>query len=201
MFENKLESGLFSSVSEKTFIDKILARQDVDRIREIIKKPYLKREELLEILYLLVSTESKLLNFDEWGRYVILKFFVWIREFIKVAELIYDYQDDLKIKSTTCALCNKVIEKKCICVNPKPILAITPRSNKLLNNNIRLIEHNAKFLIDLYFNIGRTTLSLGATGFIEMLKNKYEVSYPYGNPAIPTIPQQEKKGFSLFKTK
>lgn len=179
MFEQELARGIFSRDSEKTFIDKILAKEDVNRIRELIKQPRLKREDLLELLYLLSGTEAKLLNYGEWDRYVILKFFVWIREFVKVAELLYDYQDDLEKKEKT------------------GVLKLTPRTKRLLENNQRLIEHNAKFLIDLYFNIGRTTLSLGATGIMELLKNRFEFAYPQIQAAQPG--QQQKPGLITYK--
>lgn len=181
-FEQNLQSGIFSGQSEKTFIDKILAKDDVNAIREIIKKPKLNRENLLELLYLLSSTEAKLLNYSDWDRYITLKFFVWIREFVKVAELLYDYQDDLKIK-----------EKQ-------GKMELSERTKKLLSNNERLIEHNAKFLIDLYFNIGRTTLSLGATGVMEILKNKYEISYPLGQ-GVNTPVNQDKGGVKTWGRK
>jgi hypothetical protein len=180
-FEQAIAQQVFSKNTEKTFVDKILARQDIEAVRELIKKPRLTRSELLELLYLLTSTESKLLNYGEWDRYIILKYFVWVREFIKISELLFDYKeflDDQELKG-------RVI--------------LTPRSKELLDNCERLIEHNAKFLIDLYFNIARTTLSLGATGILEVLKNKYEISYPATPPA--GLPQeQQKKGFmGIFK--
>lgn len=175
-FEEQLNRSLFKTDSEKTYIDKILSRQDVDRVRELIRKKNLEREDVLEMLYLLSSNESKLLNFGEWDRYVILKFFVWIREFVKIAELLYDYQDDLKAKEN------------------KGELTLSARSKKLLKNNERFIEHNAKFLIDLYFNICRSTMSLGATGFMELLKNKYEVVYPAGQLQTP-VDTNHKRGF------
>lgn len=170
-FEQDLQNSLFSQNSERTMIDKVLAKEDVNRAKELIKKPKLKREELLEVLYLLAATESKLLNLGEWDRYVILKFFVWIREFIKVAELLYDYQDELKKPEN------------------KNKFQLSDRTKRILENNERLIEHNAKFLIDLYFNICRTTLSLGATGLLELIKNKYEVIYPQ-----QTLTQVENTG-------
>lgn len=160
MFEDNLQKNMFSDNREKSFIDKLLAKEDVDKLRELVKKPKLKRDELLELLYLLGGTEAKLLNYGEWDRYVILKFFVWIREFIKIAELLYDYNDDLKKK-----------EKH-------GKFKMNKRTKQLLYNNERLMEHNAKFLIDLYLNISRTTLSIGGSGIFEILKNKYEISYP-----------------------
>lgn len=167
-FEQELQKGLGTKERERSFIDKVLAKEDVNAIRELIKKKELKREELLEILYLISATESKLVNYSEWDRYVILKFFVWIREFIKIAEILYDYEDHIKSD-------NKIL---------------TDRAKRLLKNNSLLIQHNAKFLIDLYLNISRTSMSVGASGFIELLKNKYEVVYPNQ----PLASQVEQKG-------
>lgn len=176
-FEDQLNNQVFNARSEKTFIDKLLAKDDVKAIQELIKKPQLTRSELLEVLYLISGTEAKLLNYSEWDRYVILKFFVWIREFIKTAELLYDYQDDLQARSAE----GKVI--------------MSERTKKFIENNRRLCEHNAKFLIDLYLNIGRTSLSIGATGILEMLKNRYEMNYNYSQPQSSPVNQG---GFSLL---
>ena len=170
--EANIQKSFFTHQAEKTYLDKLLARKDVEDIKELIKKPKLNREQLLELLYMLSSSESKLLNYGEWDRYIILKFFVWVREFVKVAELLYDYEDRLEELKKD----NKLI--------------LSPRTKQLLKNATRLVEHNAKFLIDLYLNIGRTTLSLGATAFLEALKSKYEISYPQGMPGVQ--PQQSK---------
>lgn len=166
MFEQDLQNSLYQRESEKTFVDKILARKEVDQIRNLIKKERLEREDLLEILYLISGNEAKLLNYGEWDRYVILKYFVWLREFVKTLELFFDYRDDLQAKAE------------------KEGRELSPRLVRLLNNNQRLMEHNAKFLIDLYLNIARTTLSIGASGFMEILTQKFEYSYPQQKEAI-----------------
>lgn len=171
--ESKLQNALFRQDNEKTFIDKILAKNEVDELRELIKKPRLTRSEMLEALYLVSGTEAKLLNYSEWDRYVILKFFVWLREFAKILELFFDYREEL--------------EKK----NKAGKFELTPRFIRALDNNERLLEHNVKFLLDLYLNIGRTSLSVGATGFMELLTNKFEMAYP--QMALATTQQQENK--------
>lgn len=152
--EDNIGRSLFNVDRERTFIDKLLAKDDVKRIGELVKKSPLTRAELLEILYLISGTESKLLNYSTWDRYIVLKFFVWIREFIKSAELLYDYEERLvKLQITDTNL------------------------DYYMENSKRMMEHNAKFLIDLYLNIGRTSLSIGATGILEMLKNRFELTY------------------------
>jgi len=173
MIEEELQKAMFQRNNEKTFIDKLLAKNDIDAVRDIIKKKELTREDILELLYLLTSTEAKLVNYSPWDRYVILKFFVWIREFTKVAELLYDYKDQLEI-----------LKKK----NPD---VLPERTLKLLLNSEKLIQHNTKFLVDLYFNIARTTLSIGATGILELLKNKFEVNYG----TQPQVTQQRSGWF------
>jgi hypothetical protein len=200
-FEQNLANNLFSSNSEKTFVDKILAKDDVLRVRELLRKKKLDREDYSELLNLMSGNEAKLLNYSEWERYLILKFFIWIRDFLKVAELLYDYQDDLKKKENVCSKCKKLFNKfennkaECKCENPEPLLTISTRTRKILDNIEKLCEHNLKFLIDLYFNISRTGLSVGATGLLEIIKNKYEISYP--NQQL-TNPVEEKKP-QLFK--
>lgn len=157
MIEEGIARKMMENIStEKTFIDKILGKSDTDRLRELIQKDPLQRKDMLEILYLLGGTEAKLFNYNDWDRYIILKFFVWIREFVKISELMYDYEDEVKEGN----------------------IKLSPRAQQILKNNQRLMQHNAKFLIDLYLNIGRTTLSVGALGISELLKNKFEISYP-----------------------
>jgi len=193
VFEQAIEKSLFERKTEKTFIDKLLAKDEFERVRVLISKPKLKREELLEMLYLVGGTEQKLVNYSEWTRYVALKFFVWIREFIKAAEILYDFQDDLKRNEKICKNCeelfkdikekDKIIEKKkCKCEEPLPKQIITKRTAKLLFNSERLIEHNAKFLIDLFFINARSSLSVGATGFMEILTNRFEMGYAQEKP-------------------
>lgn len=176
--ESQLQNALFNKESEKTFIDKLLAKDDGQRIKELISTKKLKREEMLELLYLLGGNESKLVNYGEWDRYIILKYFVWIRQFVKICENLYDYDDDIKKKDK---------HRK---------VQLSARSNKLLENIDRNLQHASKFNIDLYLNIMRTTLSLGGTGFIEMLKNKFEFSYPQGQNVY--TPQENQKT-GIFK--
>lgn len=156
MIEDAIAKKMMEGTTERTFIDKILGKQDTDRLKELIQKDPLKRNELLEILYLLGATESKLVNYSEWDRYIMLKFFVWVREFVKICEIMYDYRDEIN----------------------KGNVVLSPRASKLLFINERLMQHNAKFLIDLYLNMSRTTLSVGGMGILELLKNKFEISYP-----------------------
>jgi len=178
--EQALQNNLFSYTSEKTYVDKLLSRHEVERLKELVRQPKLNRSDILELLYMCLSTEAKLVRYSEWDRYIILKFFVWIREFVKIAELMYDYKDELERKEKI-----------------KGIL-ITERTRILLNSNERMMEHNAKFLVDLYLNIARTSLSVGGTAFGELLKNKFEMSYPNGSPYFSNMQQVEAPKRPMF---
>jgi len=100
-FEKALANSMFQGTSEKTFVDKLLGKEDVQQVREIISKKQLSRTDMMKLLNLLSSNEMKLLNYGEWDRYIMAKFFVWIREFVAVAENLYDYKDDLEMKEKT----------------------------------------------------------------------------------------------------
>jgi len=170
--EQAIGNSILNSSGEKTFIDKLLGKNDVERVRELVRKEKLTREELLELLYSLTGTEMKLLNLGTWDRYVILKYFVWIRDFVKNIEIMYDYQE-------------KVFKEA-----KKEDTGQEKRIRMLIKENEKLAEHMIKFMVDLYFNIARTSLSLNGTGFMELLKNKYEVLYP--NQALNSQVQENK---------
>lgn len=192
-FEDAIATQMISKGNEKTYIDKILSKADVDDVRALMKKSPLNRSEILELMYWLAGNESKLVNYSEWDRYIILKFFVWIRDFIKVSERLFDYQDDLKRKESLCS-CGGYRDEPdkryivCKCPEFNQVFRVSDRTRKLLSNNERLIEHNTKFLCDLYVNIARTSLSVKAFGFQSILNNKYELQY-----SAPIVQQQEKK--------
>lgn len=166
MIEDQIQKQMFFNNSERSYLDKLLSRTDIDQIREIIRKDVLTRKDLTDLLHLCTSSESKLVNLSEYLRYIILKFYVWLRETISVAELLYDYQDDLE----------------------KLPNGLDDQTKQLFSNCMRLMQHNVKFMVDMYLNTTRTTLSLGGSAFFETLKNKYEISYPQ-------MQQQQQGGF------
>ena len=51
----------------------------------------------------------------------------------------------------------------------------------MILNNMRQMQYNIKFLVDLYLNIGNTSLSVGAVAFKEILANKFEINYGQQN--------------------
>lgn len=192
-FENLLERAMITKDEEKTFIDKMLAKKEAERVRALFLKKELTREEIMELLYHLSSTESKLLNYDEWERYVQLKFHIWINEYIKIIEQAFDYGDELTLKEDICKNCQlKISSKECKCKTPIPTVLLTARSQLCLKDIKKLSEHNAKFLMGVFMNIGKSSLSVNAVGIKEILKQRFELDY--GTKPESTYGMQKEKG-------
>lgn len=173
--EEQLAAQVFNQNSEKTFISKVLGEKDSERLRQLVKKQNLTREDMLEMLYLLSGVNSKLLNFGAWDRYIILKYFVWVREIVKISELFFDYEDEM----------NKLESEK--------RLLLTPETKRLIKNSKIQLEHSIKFLVDLYLNISNTTVSLGMSGLQELVRNRFEFAYPTSPDS-----EQKNKGFRIL---
>jgi len=172
-FEDEIaRAGLFGQRSEKTFIDKLLARDEVAAVREIMKKERLNRADVMDLLNLLSGNEIKLVNYSSWERHVMAKYFVWSREFIKACEFLYDYKSYLEKEAHAGRI------------------TLSKDALKMYDNALLLSEHNIKFLCDLYYNLARSSMSLEAVGIMELLKNKFEISYPEAKVAVDTAPRK-----------
>lgn len=167
-WENKLNQLLYSKDIEKTFIDKVLDRQDFERLKELTQKDNLKRSELLEILYLLVAVAPKLVNYSEWDRYLIGKFISWLRDFVTKTEILIDYME--------------LIEKGDFSQEDRQgnETGITTESKtyQMLQKIRKYDEHNIKFLVDIALFLSNSTLGVGATAFDTLTKSRFEYFYP-----------------------
>ena len=164
-YEQQLAGYLHGGTVEKTFVDKTLAKDEVNEIKELMMKPSLNREDLLKLLYLLAGNEVKLLNFGEYDRYLLGKFFAWVRDFVSCSEILFDYKDRVdggKVK-------------------------ISPLAKQALLNSEKMLLHDIKFVIDVYCYLGRSTLSLGAAAFDTLTSQRFEYAYTNagGSPATP----------------
>jgi len=164
------ESILFTQNFEKSFIDKILSRQDAERLKELMKKD-LTHDELLELLYLLAGIEIKLTNLDEWNRYLLGKYFVWIREFVFLAENIFEYE-------------NKIDE-------------LDNESLEYLENIRHNIIHAVKFNCDVYLYLLRSALSINGIAFDTLTKSRFEYYYPQ-TTSQPQESTNNKPFFGFF---
>jgi len=168
--DKSMSSAIFSNMQDKTFLDKLFARREVDKLKELMRKSPLSREDMLEIMYMIAGTEAKLVNFNEWDRHVILKYYVWVREYMRMVERRFDFQEWLDKKK----------------------IKISKQSKRLFDHTRGNMEHDVKYLVDVYLNIMRTSLSLGGSGFFEPMKQKAEIAYPFGFPAQQTQVQNSE---------
>jgi len=196
-FEDKIAEQVFTTSKEKAFTDKVLTLNDVTLSREIQRKEKLSSEDVNDLMTLTSSTESKMLNFGLYDRYIQLKYYVWVREFcnltlrlmnyIKKVRAGYHFKNNI-IKNRQYLI--KLNNKKVDWSQFKENLTITDNSKQLLYNCRSLIENSFKSLIDLYNNIGRSSLSVGAKAFDEMLKQKFEMVYT--DPNKEQVKEQPK---------
>jgi len=147
---NAYLGSLALSTREQTFTDKILSKRVIQKLEGYMKKEELTREDLLEILYLLTSEEIKLLAFSEWDRYLLGKFFAWIRDFVLISEKIFILAETEKEEN----LKRYWIKAK------------------------KEMESVVKFLIDVFNYIARSSLSKEAYAFDTLTTQKYEYIYP-----------------------
>lgn len=190
-FERQMNSSLFSHDHEKTFIDKVLDRKDSERLRELMTIEELTRSEILEMLYIIVSINTKLVNFSDWDRYLLGKFLAWIRDFCTLHETLLDYIQELRQD-----------EKEILAMINKEQPTEKDNENIIDLDNIRLTmkqiqkhtSHNLKFLVDIYLYLSNSTLSISAVAFDTLSKSRFEYSYPQQGYQ-PVSPQPIKGGF------
>lgn len=172
--EDNIQGGLNRANTEKSFTDKLLARRDVEKIGALMRKQNLTRSELNDLLYSITSIETKLINLDEYERYVFGKYFVWIREIVKNTEHIYDLQELIEYHPD--------------------IDGVTPdariKSLTIIKQIKLTMEHSIKFTIDILLYLLRSSLSLGGITLDRLSTNRYE--YTYDNPT-PLMPADTKK--------
>src|SRR4030043_1769857 len=162
-FYNNLNKAIFHGESEKSFVDKILGRQDADKLHELIKKEPLTLSDIEEVLFLMTSIDQKLLNYAEWDRYVIVKLFPWIKDFSIVCKtmMIYETQysegefnDDFKT------------------------IDVRDDTYKIIKEINKYLLHDFKFLISTFLLVSNTTLSIDGVAFDVLTTSKFEYSYP-----------------------
>ncbi len=177
-FEKLLSQKLHAQQTEKTFIDKLLGRREAERLRELIKKDDLTREELLELLYMLTNIELKLTNLQEYDRYLLGKYFTWVRDLTKLAEFLYDYEQQLE----------KFNFKK-----------YKQEIKEILDQIKKMMLHDVKFSVDVFLFLSRSTLGLEAFAFDSLSKSRFEYQYDYPYTLVPSLekPPEQKTFISL----
>lgn len=173
-FYDQLNRAVFHGESEKSFVDKLLGRQDADRLHGLIKKEPLTMSDVEEMLFLMTSIDQKILNYNAWDRYVVVKLFPWVKDFSTVCKTMMQYQQQYEQGKFTEDFKDKAVEKE--------IIEIIKEINKYL-------LHNLKFLISVFLLVSNTTLSLDGAAFETLTTSRFEYSYPM----MPMPQPQEKR--------
>lgn len=163
-WEDRIAQQANTYTNEKTFIDKLTAKEDVSQMRKLHIKEKNERKDILEMLQLLVGNETKLLNFDEKERHILGKYFIKIRQAFQITDEVWDYFEQL--------------EKLC---NHKQTLL-------LWKDNMAMVNGSSLFCVDTFQWLSRSGMSIEGAGFKNILTNRFELAYPKG------IGPEEKKG-------
>ena len=159
---------------ETAFTDKVLARDVLEKLRNLIKKHEWERHDVAEFLYLLVATEVKLANFNAWDRYLIGKFYAWTRDVAKKTEDVYEVHD-------------KISRSKELPEEHKKEI------NKVWREIKREMVHATKFLGDVFLYLVRSSLSVYAHAFDSLTTARYEYQY------TPTAIEQPSGWWNIFR--
>lgn len=182
-YESRLNQYVYRSEQEKTFIDKILGRQDSVRLQQLMQSQELTREDISELLFLMSGINSKLINYNDWDRYLLGKFYAWIDDFGTLCQEIIDYESDCLDITTGLIRGDMGNQLKFVL-------------SRVKNHNL----HNCKFLIGVFLFLSNSTLSLSGAGFDTLTKSRFEYAYPYEAGAVPAQPES-KNIFSVFMKK
>lgn len=202
-FYQNLSKALFSGDSEKSLVDKLLGRQDADKLHSLMQKEPLTKSDIEEILFLMTSIEQKLVNYNEWDRYIIVKLFPWVKHYSTICKtwMIYEEQfkqgkfdNDFNIveKIETVINDKKTNQKKTVMIDVKPVLEET---KEIIEETTKYLQHNFKFLISIFLLISNSTLSIDGAAFETLTTSRFEYSYP--NLPLPQ-PQQRSIIGNMF---
>ena len=168
-------ASLYKSDFEKSRTDKLLAKDDIAKIEELIRKDRLELKDLRNLVYLLAGAEIKLVNFGKSDRILIGKFLTWIRDLIAIYEVRIKNNDLLMSKSET---------------TDETLLA-----SKTIS---QMLDEYIKYLAALFLYGTRSSLSLGATAFSSLNTEKYEYEYNTKATSINQELAQKKKILGLI---
>lgn len=167
--EEQITKQLGQVNSEKTYIEKILARDGIKLLKQLQKKETLSREDIDLLQYLLNNEELKLHNLTEHQRYIHNKFYCWVEEMLKVYMMYLDYTGTDQYK------------------------ACDENTQKLYKDTLTILSKVTRQYCFLFFHLARSSLSLDGWGIGKLLTNVVE--YDYRQDVKQTINEPEKKKF------
>ena len=170
--EQYLGNEMFARNYERTSVDKPLAKEDVQRVKELMKKQHLSKEELTEVYHHVSTTEIKLLNFGVNDKYQLTECIITMDSIFNAAMQIYDIYETLP---------------------QTPSSDIEKQTKELWMQNRTLGERCVRTLLTHYLYMSRGTLSLDGVGFDKVITSRHEIVYP-----VPGAQESPRPGFFDF---
>lgn len=172
---NISSQSLYRMDNEKARTDKLLAKDDIAKIEELIKKDRLELKDLRNLVYLLSGAEIKLVNFGKSDRILIGKFLTWIRDLIAIYEV-------------------RIKDNELLMSNPKT----TDETILAAKTISQMLDEYIKYLAALFLYGTRSSLSLGATAFSSLNTEKFEYEYNTRATNVNQELSQKKKFLGLI---
>lgn len=154
-----IQQAAYNRPLEKNNLDQALGRKIGERFIELMRKEVLTRSDVLELGALMSSEEVKLWNMSNPDRRVVGQLTAWINEAIEVLEVYHDYNPYIGESEE---------------INLKHIIfsegLYTPEEyapiwETIKNKVILSMSHHVKFLLNIFFYAGRSSLSVNMEGF------------------------------------
>ena len=165
-----LRNNLGSVSQERTYIDKLLAKEDVKEMStELLAKKIFERKDVNKLQYLLNSSELKLGNLGETQRYVHNKYYCWIEEAMSIYCMYIDYMESDAYKK------------------------MSEEEKKIYEDLLGILTGVLKQFAFLYMHLARSSLSLGGWAIGKMLENKME--YIYDQKLVQSVGEPQRKRF------
>lgn len=168
--ENYLSNNFSSTNLERSLADKVLSKEEVARLNYLLSKEDLEREEVLELVNLIIGNEAKLLNYNSNERYIQMKHFAWLGDFATLAETAFDYKARVE----------------------KGEIVLSANDQKILRDNVRSIVYLCKNSVRFFLYISRTSNSLSMAAFDAFTKSRYDYQYSQTGEVLP---QADNQGF------
>ena len=161
--KNWLRSQMFSQQAEKTNIDAILSRRDIEKINELFKKDIWEKQDLQELMHLLSGAEVKMLKFSDEDRYLLGKFKAWIDDFVTIGIQAFDIKEKMEEQEE-----------------------LTDEERDIMNKAMELTHHTIRYLVSIFLFLARSSLSLGGEAFSRFTEERVMHLYPPETPPQKT---------------
>lgn len=167
-FEQGIERTMYNAEYERTRYDKLLTREEIMRLREILKKEQLTTDDISEVLNIAVSTEVKLTRLNDWDRYLLGKYLIWLGEYGK------RYSKALRAKE----------------YYAKNWSILTNRTKEMRNEIEKDYGGQFKQCAHAYFYLARSPLSIEGGMVDALTTDQKDIRYSGLPSNTPNMPQQ-----------